>query len=192
MSCTELIESLRKAADERVRLLWQEAERHAEGARAESARKLVRLREESERSRTALNAERASAALAEANNKARMLRLSAEHELCQRLLNAALAALPLLRDGRYEKTFAKMAEELPALAWKIARVNPRDAVLAQRHFPGADIVSDETISGGMDVSDAEGSIRVVNTLEKRLERAWNDMLSDLVREVRREVSDGTS
>ena len=192
MSCKELIESLRKAADERVRVLWREAERRAEDARAEYVLKLARLREESDRSRAGGNSDLTSAALAEANNKARMLRLSGEQEICQRLLKAAVDALPLLRDSHYEKTFAKMVRELPSLPWKSVRVNPRDAALAQKHFKGAEIVSDAAITGGMDASTEEDSIRIVNTLEKRLERAWNDMLSDLVREVRSEISDGTS
>jgi V/A-type H+-transporting ATPase subunit E len=192
MSCKELIESLRKAADERVRVLWQEAERHAEDAKAELARKAAGLQEESDRSRMGGGTGPASTALAEANNKARMLRLAGEHELCQRLLKTASAALPLLRDGQYEKTFARMAGELPALEWTSVNVNPLDSVLARKHFPGANIISDEAITGGLDVSTAEGAIRIVNTLEKRLERAWNDMLSDLVKEVRRDLSDGTS
>ncbi len=67
-------------------------------------------------------------------------------------------------------------------------MNPADIGLAKRHFPGAEIVPDETISGGMDATAEDGAIRVMNTFEKRLERAWREMLPLLIKDVYQEVS----
>jgi V/A-type H+-transporting ATPase subunit E len=43
----------------------------------------------------------------------------------------------------------------------------------------------------VDATAEGGAIRVVNTLEKRLERAWREMLPLLIKDVYQEVSDGT-
>jgi len=75
-----------------------------------------------------------------------------------------------------------MAAEIPPLPWKTVRVNPEDVGIARKHFPGAVIITDEGISGGMDVMTGDGKIRVINTLEKRLERAWGDILPHLMKE----------
>jgi vacuolar-type H+-ATPase subunit E/Vma4 len=191
MSCKELIESLRKAADERVLLMRQEAEREAAAAKADVARRLGRLRDDVKGKQAAARREANAQALSTANNRAREIRLMAEEELSIRLKSAAALSLPTLRKDGYESAFGNMARELPALAWHTVRVNPGDAALAGKYFPGAEIVPDRNITGGMDVSTKDGSIRVINTFEKRLERAWSDMLPLLIKDVYQEVSDGT-
>jgi vacuolar-type H+-ATPase subunit E/Vma4 len=70
------------------------------------------------------------------------------------------------------------------------RVNPEDVALAGKYFPGAEIIPDRNITGGMDASTADGTIRIINTFEKRMERAWTDMLPVLIKDVYQEVSDG--
>ena len=50
----------------------------------------------------------------------------------------------------------------------------------------------ETITGGMDAAMEDGTIRVINTFEKRLELAWADLLPLLISDVYQEVSDGAS
>ena len=102
-----------------------------------------------------------------------------------------MSSLPALRKAGYEAVFGKMVQELPALSWKRVQVNPGDVALAGRYFPAAEIVPDPGITGGLDVSTEDGSIRVINTFEKRLERAWSDMLPLLIKDVYQEVADGT-
>jgi V/A-type H+-transporting ATPase subunit E len=75
-----------------------------------------------------------------------------------------------------------MAAELPA-DWKTVRVNSEDAGIAREHFPEAGIITDDSISGGMDVMTEDAKIRVINTLEKRLERAWGDVLPHIMKEL---------
>ncbi len=190
MSCKELIESLRKTADERVRLLQEEAEREARAIKADLSRRLEERRADAIRMQEAARRDAAAQALSSANVRARLLRLSAEQALSARLRDAAGSCLAVLRDAGYDAVFEKLARELPAVSWKTVRVNPGDVALAGKIFPGAEIVPDPSITGGMDVSARDGSIRVANTFEKRLERAWGDMLPLLIREIYREVSDG--
>ncbi len=190
MSCKELIESLRKAADERVRLLWEEAEREAGAVEAAAAQRLGQLRRELEKKRSISVRDKEIRAVSEADYRARHVRLSAEKALSARLYDIARSSLQALRGKDYEAVFGKMACELPTLAWRTVRVNPADAALARMHFPGAEIVSDDTITGGMDASTEGGAIRIINTFEKRLERAWEDMLPGLIKDVYQEVSSG--
>jgi V/A-type H+-transporting ATPase subunit E len=191
MSCKELIESLRKAAEGRVRLVWQEAEAEAGKINADVALRLKQLRDDMSRKQTLMTADRISRAVSDANSRARIVRLSAEKALSDRLYGEAVASLSSLRKGPYEALFGVMVEELPPLAWQAVRVNPGDVALAKKHFPGAEIVADAGITGGMDVSARSGAVRVVNTFEKRLERAWGDIQPSLIRdayEVNREAS----
>lgn len=191
MSCKELIDSLKKAADERVLLMRQEAEREAGAAKADVARRLELLRNEARTKEAAAQRDANAQALSAANNRAREIRLMAGKELSSRLLAAAASSLPGLRKAGYEAAFGKLSRELPALAWHTVRVNPGDIALAGKYFPGAEIVPDRNITGGMDASTKDGSIRVINTFEKRLERAWSEMLPLLIKDVYGEGSDGT-
>jgi len=78
--------------------------------------------------------------------------------------------------------FSRLAAELPPIAWETLRVNPADAEVATRLFPRARIVPDSAICGGMEALAEEGRIRVINTLEKRLERVWPELLPALIEE----------
>jgi V/A-type H+/Na+-transporting ATPase subunit E len=191
MSCKELITSLKKAADEKVLVIRHEVEQEAGAAKADVARRLEQRRDEAKKKEAAALRDANAQALSAANNRAREIRLAAEKELSARLEAAAASSLSALRKTGYETAFRKMAQELPALAWHTVRVNPEDVGLAKKYFPGAEIVPDPKITGGMDVSMKDGSIRVINTFEKRMERAWSDMLPLLIRDVYGEGSDGT-
>jgi V/A-type H+-transporting ATPase subunit E len=190
MSCRELIESLRRAGDDKVRNLWEEAEAEAGRIRVEVADRIARLRADSESVQSAKAGAAIAVAVSEANNRVRARKLSAEKVLSSRLFIAAVASLQRLRDDGYPALFETLARELPLLRWRLVSVHPADIELAKRHFPGAEITADEKITGGMDATAEGGLIRVVNTFEKRLERTWADMLPLLIKDVYQEVSDG--
>jgi vacuolar-type H+-ATPase subunit E/Vma4 len=40
------------------------------------------------------------------------------------------------------------------------------------------------ITGGLETISTEGEVRVVNTFEKRLERMWEEMLPEIMKEVK--------
>lgn len=184
-----MIESLRKAADDRVRLLWGETEAEAGRIHADQAKSLEQLRQGVKQKQTIMAAERISRAISEANSRARVQRLQAEKALSGRLYELALASLPQLRNGAYDALFEALVRELPPLAWQVVLVHPDDIHLARNFFPNAEIRHQNGITGGMDVSAQNGSIRVINTFEKRLERAWSELEPQLIRDAYREVKD---
>lgn len=192
MSSKELIESLRRSGEEKIRLLRQEAEQEAKAFQAAATERLAELRRQNEARLAAATGEETVHALAEAGNKARAIRLSVEQQLSERLLSVSRTLLQQVRNNGYPALFEKMAIELPSLAWNLVRVHPADVDLARKYFPDAEVVPVETFTGGMDVTIRDGTIRVINTLEKRLERAWNELLPLMVKDVYREVGDGTS
>ncbi len=192
MSCKELIESLKRAADHRIEQIWSDAQTEAGAAKAEAARRVDQLREELARKHDVMTRDRLVRAVSEANSRARLARLGAEKDILDRLYTVAEASLPGLRDRSYPDRFARMVRELPPLVWETVRVNPADLALAKKYFPGVEVAADAGISGGMDVSTKNGAVRVVNTFEKRLERAWSEMQPLLIREIYDEVTDETA
>jgi vacuolar-type H+-ATPase subunit E/Vma4 len=192
MNCRELVESLRRTGDEKVCALWREAEDEAGTIRAEIEARIGRMKAAGGRDLAARVDALLTAAIGEAKSRARLSRLNAEKTLSDRLYSAASFALQWLRDDRYPALFEKLALELPSLDWQVVRVNPRDVGFAKKYFPNAEIVPDEKITGGMDATAEDGAIRVINTLEKRLERSWMDLLPEMMSDVYQEVSSGAS
>jgi vacuolar-type H+-ATPase subunit E/Vma4 len=192
MSSQELIESLRHAAGEKARLLREETEREAEDLRLAVSRKVDDLRRRYADRLAAVSREEERNALAEAGRRARAARLSAEKTLSDRLFLLARSSLSRLREDGYPAVFEKLAAELPPMPWKVVRVHPADVILARKYFPDAEIVPLEAVTGGVDAEVDGGKIRVVNTFEKRLERLWDDLLPHLIRDVYKEVPNGTS
>ena len=98
-------------------------------------------------------------------------------------MHLALRLLPRLRERDYPRIFSRLAAELPPIEWETVRVNPADAEIAGYLFPRARIVPDTAICGGMEALAEGGRIQVINTLEKRLERGWPELLPVLIEEV---------
>jgi vacuolar-type H+-ATPase subunit E/Vma4 len=183
MGCRELIEALRASGEGKVRALRAEAEQQAEQVRAEAARRIEAIRRSHEEARAAEAARQADELLADAAVEARAIRIRAERGLAERLARLARASLTSLRNVGYAGVFASFVQELPRLPWRAVRVNPQDRELARTHFPGAEIETDGAISGGLVAVAEEGRVQMANTFEVRLERSWEDMLPDLMRDV---------
>ncbi|KAF0216104.1 MAG: V-type H+-transporting ATPase subunit [Geobacteraceae bacterium] len=187
MGYQELIEALRREGEEKAGAIRREAEAEAERTRSEAEAGLALLREEHAKRQAVAVAEKSREILAEAESKGRLIRLAAESVLAERLYELARRSLRLLREQGYEALFAALAEELPPVKWETVRVNPADEEPAGRHFPAAEIVTDNALTGGMEVSGEGGRLCIVNTLEKRLERGWPEILPGLFRDVCKEV-----
>jgi V/A-type H+-transporting ATPase subunit E len=187
MSYQELLEALRQEADEKIEKLWQEAREEAERAREEAAARLELTRTEYQSRQAAMIGEATRDILAEAERKVRETRLAALRELSERLSGLAASMLGQLRERRYAELFAALVGELPSFSWEVVRVNAADVETAVRHFPEARIVTDPAISGGLEVTGDNGRLCVVNTLEKRLERGWPQLLPEMIRVVNREL-----
>jgi vacuolar-type H+-ATPase subunit E/Vma4 len=186
MGCEELIQALRKEAGEKTREIWELAEEEAGRIRADLSCRLEALRKDSEAVRSS---DEACRMLREADKGARVIMLTTYERLSHRLYALAASSLRLLREKAYEKSFERLALELPPFRWQRVRVCPDDSELARKFFPGAEIVIDRSISGGMEAEAEEGSIRIVNTFEKRLERSWTEMLPNLLYEINGKVID---
>lgn len=189
MTHPALLTSLRQKGKEQAETIWQEARTEAARYRAEAARAIEAQRAQAAQEIAAIAQRFGNAANAEATGKARAIHAAARTALAARLYKLAQDALVLFRNGDYERLFAALVDELPAHSWQRARVNPADRRLAQTHFRGAEIVGDEAIVAGMDVEAEDGRIRIDNTLEKRLQRAWPDILPNLISNTIEELSD---
>jgi len=163
MGCKELIESLRAAGDDKLKAIRAEAEQEAERIRADAARRVGALQEERARKRA--------------------VGLRAERALADRLYRAARASLPALKNVGYQDVFSGLARELPPFTWKTVRVNPGDVALAREQFPGAEVLAEPSIIGGLEATSEGDRLQVVNTFEKRLERLWEEMLPEIMKEV---------
>jgi vacuolar-type H+-ATPase subunit E/Vma4 len=192
MGSRELIESLRRASEESIRLHRKDAEQEAEAMQASLSKRIAELRKHYVDELAAAEKEESRRARAEAGSRVRAINLAAEKTLSDRLLAIARASLTQLRHDGYPASFEKLARELPSLPWKLVRVHPADIDLARKHYSNAEIVPVDTITGGMDAAIEDETIRAVNTFEKRLELSWADLLPLLIRDVYQEVSDGAS
>ena len=134
MGCEELIGSLRRSADEKIRLIWSEAEDEAGTLIEKFNEKRAALREEQGKTQSTASAAEADQILAAANARARMIRLSSQKALSDRLFLLMTSCLPFLRKKGYEDIFADMAREFPPLPWHRVRVNPGDVRLAKEYF----------------------------------------------------------
>lgn len=182
MGCKELIESLRAAASERVNAVWSEAAAEADNARAACAQEIDQAKEEAGRIMTTRVELIRSQALLETRKKERGLRLAADRKLADLLYSIAASRLRMVRDREYDAIFQALVQELPRLTWGSVKVHPDDVERARTFFPNVKITSAETISGGLEATSDDGLVTVVNTFEKRLERAWEGMLPELIRE----------
>ncbi len=182
MDCEELIESLWQEAEKKIGVIVRETGEEETRIVQEALLRVSHLREDIQQRCSSDSRKRTEETLSEAEKKARLINIAEDLRLSERLYRISLASLRKLRNSDYQGSFRLMAEELPPLPWKTVRVNPDDAALAQEHFPEAGVATDESISGGMDVMTKDGKIRVVNTLEKRLERAWGDILPHIMKE----------
>jgi vacuolar-type H+-ATPase subunit E/Vma4 len=182
MGCKELIDSLRAAGDGRMRALRTDAEQEMERIRSEAEARVQALRQQHAAQQSAAAAEQASRIISEANAAARLVRLRSERAFAERLSTLARSSLPSLRNIGYGDVFASFVQELPPFVWKTVRVNPGDADLARKHFPGAEIVPDPGITGGLIAISEGDQVRIVNTFERRLESLWEELLPDIMKE----------
>lgn len=180
MARSALIESLRSQAARDAEAVWTEvraeAQRYREGLAAALAKERARLEQDAEAEARRLQEQ----GVAQAGFRAREVRTAAVLALAERLRMLAGVELIRLRDTAADRLFDALARELPQRRWQRVRVNPADAAVAARHFPGAAVDADPAVSGGMAVECEDGRIRIDNTLETRLEIAWPDVLPRLV------------
>ncbi len=183
MGYEELLAALRAEGERKAAMIREKTAAEAARLRAKAADGLVLLKEKYRQELAREIAAQDSAIIAEAEREARRIQLAAEEKLAERLFELARRLLPRLRNGGYPAVFARLAAELPPDAWEEVRVNPADAELAAALFPAARIVTDAVICGGLEGLADGGRVQIVNTLEKRLERGWPELLPLLLGEI---------
>ncbi len=183
MGYEELLAALRAEGERKAGAIREKAAAEAGRLRDEAGAERALLEEKCRQEQARQIAAQESAILAEAEREARRMRLAAEEKLAERLSILARRLLPRLRNGGYPAVFTRLAGELPPDTWEEVRVNPTDAELAVALFPVARIMPDIAICGGLEVRADGGRVQIVNTLEKRLERGWPELLPLVIGEI---------
>ncbi len=184
MGRRELLEALHREGRETMAAISGRSAAEEERLRTGSEERREKLRREHEQQRDLLCSVLQRTLRSRAAREAALIRLRAEHALSLRLHELARLCLKQLRRDGPEQLFRALAAELPAVPWHTAWTTPGDAVLASGHFPGASIIPDEALSGGVKAVTVDDSLTVDNTLEARLERLWPDLLPHLMAELR--------
>jgi V/A-type H+/Na+-transporting ATPase subunit E len=187
MGYRELIDSLRCEGEEKLQAIRLTTETEIARLEAESAARIEALRDQYARRQDAAAAAEIKTLLTEADRQQALIRLEAKNVLAGRLYRAAQGSLTGLRNEGYPELFAALAAELLPCPWETVRVNPADAMQARLLFPGARIETDPGMAGGLEVAAYGGKLRIDNTLEKRLEREWPEILPQLMNAISKEA-----
>ena len=185
----ELKKALQREGEESARAFWKQAEAIVEARRKDVDAELEQLRSESNRKLQADIDELRGKLLFAAHTESRNSRLLAESAVAERLHSLAQQLLPKLSEASRDKLWEAYCTELPAAEWSTLTVHPDDHDRAQESFPELKIDRDSKVGGGMIATSADGEIRVDNTLFCRLERAWPDLLPQLIKELHQMVEE---
>ena len=187
MSHELLIQDLRLKGEENIRAIWQDAEAEVEQYKADASNDIEQKKLHNQHEQNLAYEALSKSYLLEAENKARKIRTETEDKLAERLYALARTALDQFRMHDYEELFITLAKEIPSREWESVRVNPADESLARQLFSQSQLIGDESISGGLEVIGSQSNIRIVNTLEKRLERAWPTILPEVYAQIFKEI-----
>ena len=183
----ELKTALQHEGEAHARGFWEQAEAVVEGRRKEIETELEHLCDETGRSLQAEETALRNNLLFEARTRAMGDKLHAEAAMELRLLESADRVLGEMIEDSRQELWQALSRELPEYQWMSVKVHPDDLELARRAFPSVAIDIDEVICGGLIATNAEGTIRVDNSLSCRLMRAWPDLLPDLMKDLREQV-----
>ena len=189
MGQQELEAALRREGEEKAREIWRAVENEADRLRRETAAVLDLQQQAGKVRLTTEISDIFVTARSGARKKAQYCRAIAEHDLSVRLKLLAVQLLEKLALQGGEDLFSALADEIPKHDWCKVMVHPRDLNLAKGRFPTAEIETMEQISGGLKVENLEGRIVVINSLEKRIEHLWPELLPEMMRELR-QIKDG--
>ncbi|MEK6672785.1 MAG: V-type ATP synthase subunit E [Nitrospirota bacterium] len=184
MGYRELIDAILREGEEKINEIRRNAEAEVKKIRNEKEAKLADLRTGYARILHSETAAATDSMLLKAEKEAKAIRLCAEAQLSERMKRLAMYLISTLRDERYNDLFSSLLQELPLRIWEVVRVNPQDERLAKEYFPEAIITVDSNIAGGLEVIAGNGRVSVRNTLDKRLDKAWAELLPEMMEDVR--------
>ena len=189
MSYDALFAELRRLGEESRQALRQEAEATAAEYRREVAAVLAQERQQADQHCQDLCALGAREIRLAAEQESRRLKAQTEAAFAERLLRIARRVMPVVQDENRSQVFSRLAAELPERRWERVHVNPSDLALGRDLFPQAEVVADGDIAGGFEALAENGTVRVINTMEKRLERAWLMILPAILQDLREMADD---
>lgn len=189
MGEAELKIALQREGEARIRGFWQAAETAIAEKRQEVEAQKRQLQAEHEQRLQAEVTKLRNERLFTARSRAMQGRLHAETELETRLFALAGKLLPELAEADRAASWRLLSDELPQAEWYKLEVHPADRDKARRDFPAAEVVTEETLCGGLIATNSDGTIRIDNSLHCRLKRAWPDLLPGLLDELRKRVND---
>ena len=172
MSREKLTESLLEKRDAKARAIWQEAELRLHRHRQQARERCTDQRQELEvrlQAELSMQLDRLQTRI---DRQRRQLRLRAEETFSERLRQLAIARLSALPAQQRTETLRRLAHELPERDWRQIITHPDDQPLARQLFSDAEIESDPQLIGGLIAVCENGSIRIDNSLSRRLERGW--------------------
>ena len=184
MGRRELEAALLRDGEDMARQIWQQAESVAARLREETGQLRARQRSSAGSRWQADSAALREETLTAARRQARQRRLAAESAVAARLQRLAEGLLAELALTGGEGLFLALAGEIPDHPWQQVKVNQRDRSSAKKRFSQAEIQSVEGISAGLEVLSEDGRIRILNSLEKRLEHLWPELLPELLKILR--------
>jgi len=189
MGESELKRALQREGEAQLDNFWQQAEAKVAARRKEIETEWLQLSAETDRNCLAEATVLRGTLLFEAQTLAMEQRLHAEAALEERLLFMAHQVLSeLVHNDDRAALWKALCGELPEADWTTLKIHPADRQLASRDFPTAAIERDQTLGGGLVASNADGTIRIDNSLSCRLMRAWPDLLPKLLGELRERVN----
>lgn len=180
MGYQELIDALIKEGEEKIKAIWQKANDESEKILFEKDKRILEIRERYEKLRQSIFEEKREKIMLESKKEERRIRLDAERKFMERIYNLSLSVIYLLRE---ECKFFDFTKEIPEYKWEIVEVNKADQEIAKEQFPNSKVLIDDSISGGLRVKTKDERLCIDNTLEKRLERAWDHIVPELIKEV---------
>jgi vacuolar-type H+-ATPase subunit E/Vma4 len=183
----ELRKALQREGEAQVRDFWQQSEAAVATRRKEIEAELIQLRAEADCQLQTETTVLSNNLLLAAQTRVMECRLHAEAALEKRLLLLARQILPELAGDDRSAMWKTLCEELPAGDWTEIKIHPADRKLAGRDFPSAEVDCDTSLCGGLITTNADGTIRIDNSLDCRLMRAWPDLLPKLLAELRKLV-----
>jgi vacuolar-type H+-ATPase subunit E/Vma4 len=189
MGESELKKALKDEGEERIRSSWQAVEEVVTKRRQELEAEREQLRIEIDRQLQGESSRQRNKLLAEARSRTMACQLRAEAELEERMRELATQLLTELVAENRDSLWLALCAELPQANWGEITVSTADRALAIRNFPSVEIQTDEALAGGLIATSRDGGLRVDNSLECRLLRAWPDLLPQLMSELRKRVDE---
>jgi|Deesub1362A_J573_1020465.scaffolds.fasta_scaffold12771_3 V/A-type H+-transporting ATPase subunit E len=188
MALEDILKALEEEGENECRRIKEEAEAKAKTI-VEEAKKKAKAFKEKEVEKAKVKASSDGARLINAARlRAKREIVYAKERILQRVKEEAKKKLISQReDKNYPEVLAKMiAESLDGITSDnvIVRVNTRDKELAEKllrdYQVKAKVETDKGILGGLIVQSEDGRVTVTNTLESRLERAYELLKSEVI------------